>query len=325
MSSLTPTAVLHGTIAIGGGSEPVLQEKTVTPRRSEQVVTPDTGYDALSQVTVNATPLQLGVVAYPDGEGFTVEPEQGYVGLRRVSVAPVPLQSKTVTPDNTTQHILPDSGYYGLESVDVGAVNLQSKSVTPSSVQQTVTPDSGYMGLSQVTVGAAGEDSLAKIFSHSASYGQPINISVSQTESQCSGFAGKYNLTITGGNSIGQNAFTYQKYLKNIVADDIKYMSSGDELSYSGLTTGHFANLMELHNNTFRGCESITNLYFGYDGVIGGMLRSGRIFDGKSSGTVNIHVKSSQLSAYQADSTWQGIVSAEAAAGVTVNIVGDYA
>lgn len=48
--------ILGVTGTYSGGGTPTSQTKTVTPTASQQVVLPDSGYDYLSQVTVNAVP-----------------------------------------------------------------------------------------------------------------------------------------------------------------------------------------------------------------------------------------------------------------------------
>ena len=73
---------MNGTASSGPGD---LQSKTVDPSTSQIVVEPDTGYDGLSSVIVNA----------------------------------VELQSKTVTPSSSTQVITPDSSF--IKKIPVGS------------------------------------------------------------------------------------------------------------------------------------------------------------------------------------------------------------
>lgn len=95
--NLTLTAVQNGTYWSGneGGvytkvvvnvpaSTPNLQTKTVTPTTSQQFVTPDSGYDGLSSVTVNAAP---SVSATQDANGYVILPATGGSGGSSVQTA----------------------------------------------------------------------------------------------------------------------------------------------------------------------------------------------------------------------------------------------
>lgn len=111
----------------GEAPSPVLQEKAVTPTKEAQSVTPDSGYDGLSEVNVGAIPDEYIV---PNGTmNITVNGTHNVREVENVNVnVPAPeitLQSKTVSPTTSAQTVKPDSGYDGLSQVTVkGDANL---------------------------------------------------------------------------------------------------------------------------------------------------------------------------------------------------------
>lgn len=166
------------------------QAKTISPSTTARVITPDSGYDALSQVTLNA--IQTETKSITSNGTFT--PSSGkFFSSVTVNVpvgSTINNQNKTVTPTTSQQTITADSGYTGLGTVtvnriptdylipsgnksitangtniDVSAystvsvsvsstINNQNKTVTPTTSQQTINADSGYSGLGTVTVNA---------------------------------------------------------------------------------------------------------------------------------------------------------------------------
>lgn len=156
--------------------QPTLQAKTATPTTSQQVITPDTGNDGLSQVTISAVTAAIDENIQPENilsgvtilgvegtdAGYTAGYTEGYDAGQADCPSPAYTSlDETITQSGTYTY---DPNDYGGSSYDffdgatitvtVPSVNNQNKTVAPSINQQSITADSGYSGLGTVTVNA---------------------------------------------------------------------------------------------------------------------------------------------------------------------------
>ena len=105
--------LIIGTYEGGGGSSGAVQEKTITPLVTPQIVKPDDDYDYLSQVNVRAISY---IEAENEAGGMTATIGNG-------EGQGVSSQVKDVTPTSTAQVITPDNGYDFLSRVNVSAIS----------------------------------------------------------------------------------------------------------------------------------------------------------------------------------------------------------
>ena len=129
----------------------VLEEKSVTPTKSAQTVTPTSG-KVLSKVTVEAIPAEY--ITTEDATATAdqiLEDETAYVGGVKVTGTMPNKGAVSQTLNTTTKSYTIPKGYHN--GTGTVSITTEEKTATPTKTAQSITPSSGKV-LSKVTVNA---------------------------------------------------------------------------------------------------------------------------------------------------------------------------
>lgn len=227
-----------------GNSDPILQDKTVTPTKSQQTVTADSAYDGLNQVTVLSIPSEYITTTDATAVAETVfKDETAYVDGKKLT-GTFTIDSELTTQDNLISQI--QTALQGKAGGSATPV-LQSKTVTPGTSTKTVTPDNGYDGLSKVTVKGDSNLVAGNIKSGISIFG--VNGTYIGSGTSGGGDSAMEDGLITG---------TITEYTNDRVTS-IRY---GAFYGYSRLSAINLPAVTNINHEAFACCEALTTVSF---------------------------------------------------------------
>lgn len=136
---------------VSGGGNYSLQEKSVTPTKSQQSVTADSGYYGLSGVTVAAIPDNYNDTSAVTASAADVLANKVIVNATGETITGSMTNNGAVNQTlntTTTSYTVPKGYHSGTGAV---TITLEQKDVTPTKATQTIVPSAGKV-LSKVTV-----------------------------------------------------------------------------------------------------------------------------------------------------------------------------
>ena len=133
-----------GTVSgVAGGGNYTLQSKQVTPTKSQQNITPDSGYYGLSDVTVAPIPENYQDVSSSTATEQDVLTGKTFVKSTGELVAGTMTNNGSVAKklDTTTKSYTVPKGYHSGEGTV--SITTETKEATPTKELQTITPTAG--------------------------------------------------------------------------------------------------------------------------------------------------------------------------------------